>query len=216
MFSIHHEQRCITARRCTGIHGTSRKKFSIPVLGVLAGTILTAVIQSSSASVGILQALCATGSVGYAVAIPIIMGQNIGTCITALLSSIGTSRHFFVTAMVHLLFNIIGTVLFLVLFYGINAFVHFSIPGNLGKCSRHRNRSLRFNIFATLILFPFADGLVKLAKLTIRTDRRKSRRSCSDARYPFPRQPGFLLCSSVKLQPQNGRTDQKNGLVTSC
>ena len=100
-------------------------KFSIPVLGVLAGTILTAVIQSSSASVGILQALCATGSVSYAVAIPIIMGQNIGTCITAMLSSIGTSRNARRTAMVHLYFNIIGTVLFLVLFYGINAFVHF-------------------------------------------------------------------------------------------
>ncbi len=77
-------------------------KFSMPVLGVLAGTILTAVIQSSSASVGILQALCATGSVSYAVAIPIIMGQNIGTCITALLSSIGTSRNARRTAMVHL------------------------------------------------------------------------------------------------------------------
>ncbi len=85
------------------------------MLGVLAGTILTAVIQSSSASVGILQALCATGSVSYAVAIPIIMGQNIGTCITALLSSIGTSRNARRTAMVHLYFNIIGTVLFLVL-----------------------------------------------------------------------------------------------------
>ena len=95
------------------------------IKGFLTGLGVTAVIQSSSASVGILQALCATGSVSYAVAIPIIMGQNIGTCITALLSSIGTSRNARRTAMVHLYFNIIGTVLFLVLFYGINAFVHF-------------------------------------------------------------------------------------------
>ena len=100
-------------------------KFQNPVFGVLAGLILTAVIQSSSASVGILQALCMTGAVSFGAAVPIIMGQNIGTCITALLSSIGTSRNARRTAMVHLYFNIIGTVLFLVLFYGINAFVHF-------------------------------------------------------------------------------------------
>ena len=142
-------------------------KFSIPVLGVLAGTILTAVIQSSSASVGILQALCATGSVSYAVALPIIMGQNIGTCITALLSSIGTSRNARRTAMVHLYFNIIGTVLFLVLFYGINAFVHFPFLETSANAAGIAIVHSGFNIFATLILFPFADGLVKLAKLTI-------------------------------------------------
>ena len=142
-------------------------KFSMPVLGVLAGTILTAVIQSSSASVGILQALCATGSVSYAVAIPIIMGQNIGTCITALLSSIGTSRNARRTAMVHLYFNIIGTVLFLVLFYGINAFVHFPFLETSANAAGIAIVHSGFNIFATLILFPFADGLVKLAKLTI-------------------------------------------------
>ena len=142
-------------------------KFSMPVLGVLAGTILTAVIQSSSASVGILQALCATGSVSYAVAIPIIMGQNIGTCITALLSSIGTCRNARRTAMVHLYFNIIGTVLFLVLFYGINAFVHFPFLETSANAAGIAIVHSGFNIFATLILFPFADGLVKLAKLTI-------------------------------------------------
>ena len=133
-------------------------KFSMPVLGVLAGTILTAVIQSSSASVGILQALCATGSVSYAVAIPIIMGQNIGTCITALLSSIGTSRNARRTAMVHLYFNIIGTVLFLVLFYGINAFVHFPFLETSANAAGIAIVHSGFNIFATLILFPFAGG----------------------------------------------------------
>ena len=100
-------------------------KFSIPVLGVLAGTVLTAVIQSSSASVGILQALCITGAVPYSAAIPIIMGQNIGTCITALLSAIGANKNAKRAAMVHLYFNIIGTIVFMVVFYTVNTAVHF-------------------------------------------------------------------------------------------
>ena len=141
--------------------------FSNPILGMIAGAVLTAIIQSSSASVGILQALCVTGAVSYGVAIPIIMGQNIGTCITALLSSIGTSRNARRTAMVHLYFNIIGTVLFLVLFYGINAFVHFPFLETSANAAGIAIVHSGFNIFATLILFPFADGLVKLAKLTI-------------------------------------------------
>lgn len=141
--------------------------FKNPVLGMLAGAVLTAIIQSSSASVGILQALCVTGAVSYGAAIPIIMGQNIGTCITALLSSIGTSRNARRTAMVHLYFNIIGTVLFLVLFYGINAFVHFPFLETSANAAGIAIVHSGFNIFATLILFPFADGLVKLAKLTI-------------------------------------------------
>ena len=141
--------------------------FKNPFMGILVGIAFTAVLQSASASVGILQALCATGSVSYAVAIPIIMGQNIGTCITALLSSIGTSRNARRTAMVHLYFNIIGTVLFLVLFYGINAFVHFPFLETSANAAGIAIVHSGFNIFATLILFPFADGLVKLAKLTI-------------------------------------------------
>ena len=91
--------------------------FSNPILGMVVGALLTAVIQSSSASVGILQALCITGSVTYASALPIIMGQNIGTCITAMLSSIGTSKNARRAALVHLYFNIIGTVVFMIVFY---------------------------------------------------------------------------------------------------
>ena len=86
--------------------------FKNPLLGMLAGLVLTAVIQSSSASVGILQSLCVTGAVSYGAAIPIIMGQNIGTCVTALLSSIGASKNAKRTAFVHLYFNIIGTTIF--------------------------------------------------------------------------------------------------------
>ena len=101
-------------------------KFSNPLLGVIAGALLTAVIQSSSASVGILQALCLTGAVPFSAAIPIIMGQNIGTCVTALLSAIGANKNAKRAAMIHLYFNLIGTVLFMAVFYTVNAAVHFS------------------------------------------------------------------------------------------
>ena len=100
--------------------------FQNPILGVLAGAVLTAVIQSSSASVGILQALSSTGKITFGAAIPIIMGQNIGTCVTALISCIGASKNAKRAAMVHLYFNIIGTVLFLVLFYVANAIFNFA------------------------------------------------------------------------------------------
>ncbi len=99
--------------------------FSNPIAGVLAGTVLTAIIQSSSASVGILQALCVTGAVPYSAAFPIIMGQNIGTCVTALLSAIGANKNAKRAAMIHLYFNIIGTVVFLSVFYILNAAVQF-------------------------------------------------------------------------------------------
>ena len=101
-------------------------KFSNPLLGVIAGALLTAVIQSSSASVGILQALCLTGAVPFSAAIPIIMGQNIGTCITAILSAIGAKKNAKRAAAVHLYFNLIGTVIFMTVFYLINAVVGFS------------------------------------------------------------------------------------------
>ena len=99
--------------------------FTNPLLGMLAGLILTAIIQSSSASVGILQALCSTGAVSFGCAIPIIMGQNIGTCVTAIISSVGASKNAKRTALVHLYFNIIGTALFMIVFYAINCFCTF-------------------------------------------------------------------------------------------
>lgn len=137
--------------------------FSNPILGMLAGTILTAIVQSSSASVGILQALCATGAVTYGTALPIIMGQNIGTCITAVLSSIGTSKNAKRAAAVHLSFNVIGTSLFMIVFYTINAFFPFDFlgdaAGEMGIAIIHT----AFNVMATLALFPFANLLEKLA-----------------------------------------------------
>lgn len=100
--------------------------FTNPVLGVLAGAALTAIIQSSSASVGILQALSATGQVTYGAAIPIIMGQNIGTCVTAMISSVGANKNAKRAATVHLLFNLVGTGVWLMVFYGVHAVVQFS------------------------------------------------------------------------------------------
>ena len=142
-------------------------KFANPVAGVLAGMIITAVIQSSSASVGILQALCATGNVTYGLAIPIIMGQNIGTCITAIMSAIGANKNAKRAAAIHLYFNLIGTVVCLVLFYGINVFVHFDFLADaIGPANIAIIHSV-FNIFTTVILLPFGNQLVKLAQLTV-------------------------------------------------
>ena len=138
-------------------------KFSIPVLGGLAGTILTAVIQSSSASVGILQALCATGSVSYAVAIPIIMGQNIGTCITAILASIGTERSAKRATIIHLSFNIIGTAIFTILCL-VTPLTNY-VAGFSGSSITKQiaNMHTLFNISTTILLIPFGNYLAKLA-----------------------------------------------------
>ena len=140
--------------------------FSNPVLGMLAGVVLTAVIQSSSAAVGILQALCLSGAVGYNTAIPIILGQNIGTCVTAMISGVGASRNARRAALVHLYFNIIGTVVFMGVFYLLDAAFQFPFmekPADaLGIAVVHSC----FNVSATLLLLPFSRGLVKLACLT--------------------------------------------------
>ncbi|MCD8301229.1 MAG: Na/Pi cotransporter family protein [Clostridiales bacterium] len=141
--------------------------FSNPVLGVLAGTALTAVIQSSSASVGILQALCLTGVVPYSAALPIIMGQNIGTCVTAIISSVGGGKNAKRTAMMHLYFNLISTVVFLALFYTINHFVHFAFLGNAATAAGIAVIHSLFNIGACVVWFPFANFLVRLATVTI-------------------------------------------------
>ena len=144
--------------------------FSNPVLGMIAGLILTAIIQSSSASVGILQALCATGSLSYATALPIIMGQNIGTCVTALLSSIGTSKNARRAAIVHLYFNLIGTVVFMIVFYSLNALIGFSFMNVSAEPFGIAVIHTIFNVFATCLLLPFSQLLEKLAYLTIKED----------------------------------------------
>ena len=144
--------------------------FTNPILGMIAGAVLTAVIQSSSASVGILQALCITGAVKYSAAIPIIMGQNIGTCITAMMSSIGASKNAKRAALVHLYFNLIGTTIFMLVFYAINAIVGFTFMNDSANAAGIAVVHSIFNITATIILLPFSDVLEKLACLTIRDE----------------------------------------------
>ncbi len=166
-------------------------KFSNPLLGVLAGALLTAVIQSSSASVGILQALCLTGAVPFSAAIPIIMGQNIGTCITAILSAIGANKNAKRAAAVHLYFNLIGTVIFMTGFYLINAVVGFSFFHQAATPAGIAIIHSVFNITATIILLPFAKGLEKLACLTIRDKKEDVAVSAEDREFMIL-EPRFL------------------------
>ena len=142
--------------------------FSNPILGMAAGAVLTAVIQSSSASVGILQALCMSGVVTYGTALPIIMGQNIGTCVTALISSIGASKNAKRAAFIHLYFNLIGTILFMAVFYFINHFVNFAFLSNTAGAAGIAVIHSLFNIGCAIVLFPFADKLVALSTFTVK------------------------------------------------
>ncbi len=138
-----------------------------PVLGILAGAVLTGIIQSSSASVGILQALSLSGLVNFGSAMPIILGQNIGTCVTALLSSMGTNRNARRTALVHLYFNIIGTLLFTMLFYSINLFYPWPFLSDPVGPVQIAMTHTAFNLITTAVLMPFNRALEKLAYLTI-------------------------------------------------
>lgn len=148
--------------------------FKNPILGVLAGAILTGIIQSSSASVGILQALAATGAVSYGAAIPIIMGQNIGTCVTALISSVGTAKNARRAALVHLSFNIIGTVIWLTVFSIVNLVISPAIFDESASLAGIAVCHSIFNIACTLVLLPMSGLLEKLAyKLVPDTDKKE-------------------------------------------
>ncbi len=142
--------------------------FSFPLLGLAAGALLTAVIQSSSASVGILQALCISGVITYGTAIPIIMGQNIGTCVTALISAIGAKKNAKRAACIHLYFNLIGTAIFMIVFYTVDHFVSFSFMQDNASASGIAVIHSLFNVGCAVILFPFADMLVSLAEFTVK------------------------------------------------
>ena len=156
--------------------------FSNPSLGILVGAALTAVIQSSSASVGILQSLCSTGAVSFGSAIPIILGQNIGTCVTAMMGSIGANKNARRTAMVHLYFNLLGTLIFVVLFYGIGLFFPWKF---LTETCNEMNIAVihtAFNIGATALLLPLNGVLVKLATLSVPDDKKEEKTALLDER----------------------------------
>lgn len=181
--------------------------FSNPVLGMIVGALFTAIIQSSSASVGILQALCMTGAVTYGTALPIIMGQNIGTCVTALLSSIGAKKNAKRAAFVHLYFNLIGTILFMIVFYSINAFVNFGVLQDMATPAGIAVIHSIFNILTTIVLLPFGKGLEKLATLTIREKEEPVEEIAElvplkhlDAR--FLEQPAFAVTQSMDVMNQ--------------
>ena len=140
--------------------------FSNPIIGVLVGIFVTAAVQSSSASIGILQALTVTGSVNMASAIPIIMGQNIGTCVTALISSVGTNKNAKRTALVHLYFNLFGTAAAMIIFYSLKMIFGFDLSVQANYFSIAIIHTA-FNLFCTVILFPFSKQLARLAVLTV-------------------------------------------------
>lgn len=179
-------------------------KFSNPLLGVLVGALLTAVIQSSSASVGILQALSVTGAFTYGSVIPIIMGQNIGTCVTAMISAVGANKGARRTAFVHLYFNIIGSVVFLILYSVLNMIFQFDFADEtVGVAGIAAIHSI-FNVFATLLLLPFIKGLEKLAYLTIPVDKEEEAAVGREDQFKvlderFLATPGFAIEQCMSL-----------------
>lgn len=172
--------------------------FKNPILGMIVGAVLTAIIQSSSASIGILQALCATGSVSFAAALPIIMGQNIGTCITAIMSSVGTTKNAKRAAVVHLLFNLIGTTIFMIAFYTINAFVHFEFLETAANETGIAIIHTTFNVLATIVLLPLANVLEKLSLMIVKKDAEEEKQEAEQAAFVrmderFLNTPAFAL-----------------------
>ena len=156
--------------------------FTNPILGILFGAVLTAIIQSSSASVGILQGLCSTGVVTYGAAIPIILGQNIGTCITAIMGAIGANRNARRTAMVHLLFNVVGAVMFAVVFYGLGMVIEWKFLGDSVQAWDISVIHTGFNLVATAVLMPMNGLLVKLAYLVVPSEGTPQKEELLDQR----------------------------------
>ncbi len=185
--------------------------FQNPIAGILLGAVVTGVIQSSAASVGILQSLSMTGSITFGMAIPIIMGQNIGTCVTSLLSSIGTNKNAKRVTAVHIYFNVLGTVICLLGFYALNAAFRFAFvdtPINaLGIAMVH---SL-FNLFTTVILLPFSKLLEKLAKVTIRD--KNNQVALLDERLMLS--PGFAIaeCRALAVKMARAARDSMLGAI---
>lgn len=167
-------------------------RFSNPVLGIAVGAAITALIQSSTASVAILQALSASGVVTFATAMPIIMGQNIGTCVTAIISSIGANRNAKRTAAVHLYFNVIGTLVFLIVLYGANAVIGLPFWNDMMDYGSIANLHTIFNVVCTLLLLPFNRVLVRLVEMTIPDNGSDPVASVLDSR--------FLSTPSVALE----------------
>ena len=180
--------------------------FSNPFLGILVGAALTAIIQSSSASVGILQGLCSTGVVTIGAALPIILGQNIGTCVTTMLSTVGAIRDARRTALVHLYFNIAGVVIIGILFYGINLIIPWEFLDNVANPMDIAVIHTGFNLLATAILLPMSRLLEKLAYLTIPQQPVHQKHVLLDARLLAT--PAVAVQRSMDVAAQMARTAQ--------
>ena len=201
------------------ILGEILQKLSNPLLGVLAGAIVTAIVQSSAATVGILQALSTTGIVTFATTIPIILGQNIGTCFTSILASMGESKNAKRVAAVHLYFNLIGTIIFLVGIYLYQSLVGFSFwndPVNMGSIA---NFHTIFNITSTLMLFPFISQIEKLTYLAIKDDKDNDDDSGEDDEYLLVLNklddkattiPRIAIVNSINVIEKMGELTEKN------
>ena len=156
--------------------------FENPLLGVLVGAVFTGIIQSSAASVGVLQALALTGSITYGMAIPIIMGQNIGTCVTALISSIGVSRNAKKVAIIHISFNLIGTVVLLIVYYALNALLHFTFTDSAIDAAGIAFVHSVFNVVTTVMLLPFGKFLVRIANTLLKDKAEETPKHLLDER----------------------------------
>ena len=185
--------------------------FNNPLLGVAVGAVFTGIIQSSAASVGILQALALTGSITYGMAIPIIMGQNIGTCVTALLSAIGVSRNAKRVSVIHISFNVFGTLACLILFYGGNAIFGFGFLGmTVGAVGIALCHTV-FNVLTTLMLLPFSRQLEKLARRVVRSEDAEKSFAFLDPR--LLRTPGVAISECVSMADRMGRLAHENVLL---
>jgi phosphate:Na+ symporter len=185
--------------------------FKNPLLGVAVGAIFTGVIQSSAASVGILQALSLTGSITYGMAVPIIMGQNIGTCVTALLSSIGVSRNAKRVAVVHISFNVIGTAVCLILFYGGNAIFHYPfIDSSIGAVGIAFCHTV-FNVATTVMLLPFARQLEKLACVLVKSENQAESFAFLDPR--LLRTPSIAISECASMTGKMAELAHHNLLI---
>ena len=180
--------------------------FTNPLLGVLVGAVFTGIIQSSAASVGILQALAMTGSITYGMAIPIIMGQNIGTCVTALISSIGVSRNAKRVSVIHISFNLIGTTVGLIILCGGNALFGFPFLSNSVNAVGIALCHTIFNVCTTILLLPFTRQLEWLAKKAISTEDKPSDFAFLDPR--LLRTPGVAASECASMVNQMGALAQ--------
>ncbi len=184
--------------------------FTNPVLGIIVGAVFTAVVQSSSASVGIMQAIAATGSISYAAAVPLIMGQNIGTCLTSILSSVGATKDAKRAGIVHLVFNVSGTIVCLIVYTVLKSFISaetfdFAQPINAAGIAVIHTA---FNVFSTVVLFPFIKQFEKLTYIIIKSENETEKTELLDER--------FLLTPSVAISRSKDLTHKMAHVAKSA